>query len=107
MLLVYVTCENALQAKQIAKHLLEKKLCACANIISSMESLFFWPPGGVEIEEAKESILLIKTFQEKYDEIEEEIKSIHSYEIPCIFSIKATNVSSSFHQWMKKQMISD
>lgn len=33
LLLAYITCKSAAQAKEIGKHLLKMKLCACLKII--------------------------------------------------------------------------
>ncbi|NGX63320.1 MAG: Divalent-cation tolerance protein CutA [Candidatus Anoxychlamydiales bacterium] len=104
MILVYVVCTNALEAKKIAKILLQKKLIACANILDKIESLYFWPEGSNDIEEGKESLLLVKTLKDKYDQINIEIKNIHSYEIPAIFSINIDKVDLKYFQWLKNQL---
>ena len=58
MLLVYITCENVYQAKQIGKHLMEKRLCACVNIFPDMQPMFFWLPKSGIIDESKEVVLI-------------------------------------------------
>ena len=59
MLCIYVTCTDLKQAKVIGKVILEKKLCACVNIIPKMHSLYIW---NNQLEESEEIILLIITF---------------------------------------------
>ena len=92
---IYVVCENIDQAKNIAKNLLQKKLCACVNIIDKMQSMYFWPPDSDDIQEADETILLIKTLKENFDDINEEILQMHSYDVPCVFSIDIDEVEYS------------
>jgi len=104
MCLVYVVTEDENEAKNIAKKLLKKKLIACANIIDNMQSLYFWPPEENEIQEADETILLLKTLKENFSEINHEILDMHSYETPCIFSIDIDDVDSNFLGWMKHQL---
>jgi len=104
MILMYVVCEDKQEAKEIGRKLLKKRLSACINIIDGMESLYFWPPESDEIQEADETILLIKTVEENFSEISDEIHKMHSYDIPCIFSIKLDDVDSKYYQWLKKQI---
>lgn len=104
MSLIYVVCEDERQAKNIAKELLKKKLCACVNIIDKMQSMYFWPPDSDNIQEAKETILLIKTLKQNFTEINQEILEIHTYDVPCIFSIDIDEVDSNFLNWATSQI---
>lgn len=104
MTLIYVVCEDKKEAKNIAKKLLNKKLIACANIIDKMQSIYVWPPDSSEIQEAKETILLLKTLKENFSEINQEILEMHSYEIPCIFSIDIDEVDNNFLSWVNSQV---
>jgi periplasmic divalent cation tolerance protein len=104
MILVYITCKDKNEAEKIGKHLMDNSLCACVNIFPNMNSMTFWPPKMGKIEEAKEAVLLIKTVEEKYDEIEKEILEIHSYELPCIFSIKVDKAHKKYSDWLKNEI---
>lgn len=104
MILIYVTCKDIKEAEKIGKCLMKKRLCACVNIFSNMKSLVFWPPKTGKIEESTEAVLLIKTEEEKYKEIEKGIIKIHSYELPCIFSIKVEDVNKKYLDWLKGEI---
>ena len=104
MILVYVVCTNDLEAKKIAKTLLKKKLIACANILDKIHSLYFWPEGSNDIEEGKETLLLVKSLKDKFNQINTEIKNIHSYKIPAIFSINIDKVDLKYFEWLKNQL---
>jgi len=104
MSLIYVVCEDDKEAKNIAKRLLKKRLCACVNIIDKMQSMYFWPPESDEIQEADETILLIKTLKENFADINQEILQMHSYDVPCIFSIDIDEVDSNFLSWLNSQI---
>ena len=95
MIIVYVTCKNKDEAKKIAKHLLDKKLIACANILDS-DSLYNWKD---KLRDEKESILLMKTKKEKFDEINKEISNMHSYDTPCILKIDV-EANSKYKDWV-------
>jgi len=100
IILIYVTCNNRKEAEKIGRHLLVKRLCGCINIFPVMHSIYYWPSKSNTIEEADESVLIIKTKKSKYSEIEKEIHKIHHSDTPCIFSIKIDQVNAKYYQWL-------
>ncbi len=98
MEIIYTVCSSSQEAKSIGKILIQEKLCACVNIIQGMESIYFWEG---EIIEDNEVILLIKTTLNHFDEISRKIKELHSYEVPCVFSLQAKNVNKDYLNWMR------
>ncbi len=97
---VYITCESLDEARRIARHLLEKKLIACANIFP-IRSLFWWKG---KIEECNEFVMIVKTKAEKFKELREEVKKIHSYSIPCICSFVIEEGNREFLDWIEKSI---
>jgi len=104
MILVYITCESREQAEDIGRHLLKKRLAGCINIIPSMHSLYFWPPGKDYIEESDETILLCKTIEKYYKEVEKEVLKIHSYSNPAIFAISILHMSQKYAAWFMGEL---
>ena len=54
----YITASNKKESEQIAKKLLNKKLIACANVISNVNSYFVWKN---KVQNSKEIIICGKT----------------------------------------------
>ncbi|MEO6509328.1 MAG: divalent-cation tolerance protein CutA [Patescibacteria group bacterium] len=100
IILAYITCKSIGEAKSIGKVLLDKKLCACTNIFPEMHPMFFWPPHSKTLDEGKEVVLIAKTSDEKYKELEEEVIKVHSYDVPCILGIPVKYVSERYYQWL-------
>lgn len=100
MIIIYITCESKREATKIGKHLLKKRLCACVNIFENMTPIYWWPPKKGRLEEGKETVLIVKTLEEKFEEIEKEVTKIHSYSVPCIFSIKVDKVNKPYLDWL-------
>ncbi|GAB6886510.1 divalent-cation tolerance protein CutA [Desulfothermus okinawensis JCM 13304] len=98
--LFYVTCKDKQEAESIAKTLLEEKLVACANIFPEMESFFWWKQ---KIDKAKETPMILKTKKELSKEVIEKIKSLHSYECPCIIEIPITGGFKDFLNWIYEE----
>lgn len=100
MILVYITNPNKKTALKIARHLLVKKLIACANIFST-DSLYFWRGKNVQ---TKETILLAKTDNKNFTKIKQEVAKIHPYDLPCIIKLKA-EANPAFAAWVKSEVI--
>ncbi|ODS38364.1 MAG: divalent cation transporter [Candidatus Altiarchaeales archaeon WOR_SM1_86-2] len=98
MIIIYITSKDKKEAKAIARHLLEKKLVACANIFP-IESLYWWEN---KIEEDNEFVLIVKTVKERFNEVKEEVKAVHSYTTPCILKIEV-EANPEFLEWVKKE----
>lgn len=99
MILVYVTCRDKSQANDISKHLLEKKLIACANIFP-IESMYWWEG---RISKEQEFVVIAKTLEEKFGEVKEEIRGVHSYEVPCILKINV-EANEEFLKWVADEL---
>lgn len=104
MILIYITCENEEEAKKIGTHLLKKRLSACFNIINGMKAAYWWPPKSDKIEESNETILIVKTLENKFDEIEKEVLATHSSDTPCLIAIPTVNISKKYYEWIKGEV---
>ncbi len=98
LIIVVVTVPNNDLAKDIARELLKQKLCACVNILPQCLSIYTWQD---KIEENNEHILLIKTIDNKYSEIEKLIKKVHTYETPEILKIVIDDGESVYLNWIR------
>jgi len=78
---VYVTAPES-AAAELAETLVDERLAACVNAVGC-QSTYRWE-GTVETD--AETILLIKTTPEGYDQLVERIKQLHPYDVPCISS---------------------
>jgi len=82
--LIYITTGSLDEARTIGKELVSHRLAACANIIDNINSIYWWDG---EIQDDREVILLAKTKESLVPELIEKVKSLHSYECPCIVSL--------------------
>ena len=98
----YITAPNHREAEKIAKKLLDKKLIACANVISNVNSYFVWKN---KVQNSKEIIICGKTTSINQKKIIHEVKKLHSYSVPCVifFDIKSGN--KDFLKWIKQSVI--
>jgi periplasmic divalent cation tolerance protein len=99
MVFVYITCKDKGEAKKISLFLLRKRLIACSNIFSA-ESFYWW--NGKIIDDC-EYVILAKTVEKNYLKIQEVVKKMHSYNIPCICKVNS-KANKEFDEWVRKEV---
>ena len=97
---IYITASTFDEAKTIGKELVSSRLAACANIIDNMNSFYWWEG---EIQNAKEVVLILKTKESLVGELVEKVKSMHSYDLPCIVSLPISDGSRPFLDWIAEE----
>ncbi len=95
--LVYITTSGEEESKRIGRTIVEERLAGCVNIISAIESLYWWKG---EIEEDNESILIAKTKVSNVENIIKRVKEIHSYENPAILAIPIIEGSKDYLDYL-------
>lgn len=96
-LLVLTTSGSAAEAKRLATGLVEERLAACVNRIDGVRSTYRWQ-GKVENDE--ESLLVIKTTEERYPALEAAIKRIAGYELPEIVAVRIDAGLPDYLRWV-------
>lgn len=99
-LFVYITHSSKDAAKKLAKHLIEKKLIACANIYDGVTSIYPWEG---KIAEETEVVMIVKTMEEQFEKLKTTILSEHPYTIPCITKIPVVP-NDSYAEWLRKEL---
>ena len=98
----YIIASNKNEAEKIATKLLDKKLIACANVISNVNSYFVWKN---KVQNSKEIIICGKTTSKNQKKIIKVVKSIHSYSVPCVIFFDIKNGNKDFLKWIKQSVI--
>jgi periplasmic divalent cation tolerance protein len=95
----FVTVPTKKEGERIAEVLIERKLVACVNILNEIQSIYRWKG---EVHQDNEFLLLIKTTEEKSDELIKTIEEIHSYETPECIGIRIQKGSKEYLKWINK-----
>ncbi len=93
---VLTTAKSLEDARQIAQKVLSEQLVACAQLLP-ISSLYTWKG---EVVEESEVLLLLKTRQELYSELEKAIVSVHSYETPEILLLPTSQGLPAYLDWI-------
>jgi periplasmic divalent cation tolerance protein len=100
-LVVLVTTSSKEQAATIANALVSEQLAACVNIVERIESIYRWEG---KIVQDSEALLVIKTTDGRYDDLERRVKQLHSYSTPEVIAIKIERGSSEYLRWIEESV---
>ena len=84
-------------AEALASAVVEKSLAACVNIVPSIRSIYVWKGERVT---GDECLLLIKTLEACYSELEKAIRSLHPYELPEIIAVPIETGLPEYLAWI-------
>lgn len=96
-IVVLMTASSHNEAIRIAEHLIESHLAGCVQIIQGMESIYWWEG---KIEHGSENLILAKTTEDKFNELEAAVRAIHSYSTPEIIALPVTSISAPYLEWL-------
>jgi len=94
---VYTTHPSVVEAERIGRELVEKRLCACVNILPSMVSLYWWQGA---IERAEEAVMIVKTRAALAEPVRAAVRRLHSYTTPAILVLPIENVDPDYEKWL-------
>jgi len=97
-LIIFVTAASEQEAAAIGKALVEEGLAACANIIPSIRSIYRWK--GAVWDEG-ESLIIIKSREDLFEQVRSRVKELHSYEVPEITAVKLEQGDPAYLQWIE------
>lgn len=95
-----LTCKDTTEAETIIQSLLAQRLIACAKT-STVSSTFYWHK---QIEKAQEILVTMESDLEKFEEIENAIKALHSYETFVLQAYPILKVSTGVHEWINQSI---
>ena len=99
---IYITTSNRDEAIRIGKQIVRERLAACANVIDSMTSCYWWDG---EVQEDTEAVLILKTTSDRVHAIVDQVKSLHSYDVPCVVSLKIEGGNRDYLEWIATETV--
>ncbi len=99
-LAVFTTVGSLPQAQSMARHVVERKLAACAQI-SEIQSVYTW---NGALHDEKEFRILFKSTRAAYPALEAAIRELHAYELPAIHALAFDQVSAPYAAWIDSQV---
>jgi periplasmic divalent cation tolerance protein len=103
-ILVMTNVSDLAAARHLARELVSRRLAACVNCLSAVQSVYWWQG---EIEEAAEVSLLIKTTSSRYPELAAAIRQLHAYQLPEIIAIPIVAGLPQYLDWITQETTRD
>jgi periplasmic divalent cation tolerance protein len=94
MTTAYVTAPRT-DADELARRLVDERLAACVNVVPC-DSVYRWDD---EVHGDKESILLAKTVEKRYDDLRAAMVEWHPHDVPCVERFDAADAHDPFATW--------
>ena len=98
-LVVFVTTANSEEAALLADALVSDRLAACVNIVPAVQSIYIWQG---KVTRDNESLLIIKTNDERYPELERRVNELHSYSTPEVVALRIERGSEQYLSWLRE-----
>ncbi|GMT48785.1 MAG: dihydroorotate dehydrogenase [bacterium] len=97
MRIVFCTCPVD-ERDKIVNVLLEQKLVACVNVVSTVKSHYMWKG---KICHDDEALLIMKTRKELIGPLTEKINEVHSYDVVEVIALEIKEGDSHYLDWIR------
>jgi periplasmic divalent cation tolerance protein len=97
---VYVTAPNREVALTLGRSVVGTHLAACANVLDGMASIYWWEG---KLNEDAESVLILKTREDKLAELMQALKAQHPYDCPCIVALPIVAGNPDYLSWLQRE----
>lgn len=98
-LVVWTTCPDRASADLLARHLVDQRLAACVTVSPAAQSTYRWRD---HVEHAEEFVLMIKTRQTAWPELEGAVQALHPYDVPELIAVPLGAGSEPYLQWVQE-----
>lgn len=99
-IVIYATFGSLDEAQTIGRALVKARLAACVNIFPEIRAIFEWEG---KLEEASEAAMFIKTRTTLKSQVIEEVKRLHSYDVPALVALEFNGGNEDYLAWISDQ----
>ena len=100
---VFITTPPGKTAKTISNKILNARLAACVNTLSTVESRYWWKG---KLESANESLLIVKTTRRNIIKLVALVRKIHPYSVPEIIAVPIVAGNAPYLKWLQSETAS-
>lgn len=99
---VMVTMPNQEEADRIAGHVVRSRHAACATVIPTVDSTYWWE--GQLVKE-RETMVMFKTTVDKFSLLQDVIKQMHPYNVPEIIALPVKYGLPQYLDWVRGETL--
>jgi periplasmic divalent cation tolerance protein len=97
---VHTTIDSQEGAQKIANAIVSRRLAACVQISGPITSTYWWQG---KMEQAEEWVCTAKTRSELYNELEQAIREVHTYDVPEILAVNVVAGNTDYLKWVSQE----
>src|SRR5215475_14273732 len=99
---VLVTCGTLEESRKIARAVVERHLAACVNVVThAVESFYMWEG---KLEHGSEYLLVMKTNEDRIEELKQAVLDIHSYDTPEFVVLPIVSGTDEYLNWIDESI---
>ena len=99
--IVLVTAPNRKAARRLDKSALQARVAACANLISGVESHYWWKG---RVESGAEVLVIFKTLKRHLRQLEKLILDSHPYDTPEFVVLPLAGGNGRYLDWLARSV---
>ena len=97
MLVVFSTFPSPEVAAEVARTLVTERLCACANLVPAVRSIYAWE--GKLCDET-ETLAILKTTVARLAALTARLAELHPYDVPEAIAVPVTGGHAPYLAWV-------
>ena len=102
---VLLTCATLEESRKIARAMVENHLAACVNVVThAVESFYMWEE---KLENGSEYLLIMKTSEERVEELKTAVLEMHSYDTPEFVVLPIVAGAEEYLKWVGESVRGD
>ncbi len=101
---LFTTVSSEHDAAVMARALVEAGVAACVTCLPHARSVYRWQG---EVEEAAETVVVIKTTPARLAETRAHVERLHPYDLPEILAVADVTASHAYAAWVRDNVTSD
>ena len=98
---VLSNCPDTKTAELIAHRLVTDRLAACVNIMPNVSSVYYWQD---KIQQDTEVMLIIKSKQSLFAQLESLITELHPYEVVEVIALDIQQGNEPYLNWINNMV---
>jgi periplasmic divalent cation tolerance protein len=87
-------------AERLARTLVSRRLAACASLVPGLRSVYRWKG---RVEEARETLLVLKTTAPRVAALLAALEALHPYEVPEGIALRVDEALGPYASWVRRE----
>jgi periplasmic divalent cation tolerance protein len=97
---VLMTAPDPGTAERLGTALVSERLAACANVVPSLTSVYWW---NGKMEKVSEALLILKTVEDRVASLRERAVDLHPYDVPEVLVLDVRDGHEPYLDWVRRE----